>query len=68
MDAGDFWKLLVGSVVTLVGSALLHQLQLGTRRHRRRRRRDIGEQNGLEPCRRASVELRRIPAVQAAEL
>ncbi|MGF9755168.1 hypothetical protein AAII07_08185 [Microvirga sp. 0TCS3.31] len=42
MDAGDFWKLLVGGVVTLVGSALLHQLQLGTRR--RRRRRDIREQ------------------------
>ena len=39
---GDFWKLVLGGVITLVGSALLHQLQLGTRT--RRCRRDIREQ------------------------
>lgn len=38
----DIWKLVVGGLVTLTASALLHQLQLGTRR--RRRRRDIKEQ------------------------
>jgi hypothetical protein len=42
VDPSDVWKLVVGGVITLIGSALLHQLQLGSRR--RRRRRDIKEQ------------------------
>jgi hypothetical protein len=42
VDVGDFWKLVVGGVVTLCSGVLLLQLQLGGRK--RRRRRDIKEQ------------------------
>lgn len=38
----DFWKLLLGGAITVVGGLLLHQVQLGGRK--RRRRRDIKEQ------------------------
>lgn len=38
----DFWKLVIGGVVTLISGLALHQFQLGSRR--RRLRRDIREQ------------------------
>jgi hypothetical protein len=42
VDQNDVWKLVLGGVVTVLGGLLLHQVQLGGRK--RRRRRDIREQ------------------------